>query len=278
MKILIIGASGMLAKPVINQLDKAGFQLRLFSRKVQTSMFSKDYEIFQGDVLNPEDLEKAINGCEAIHVSLSNVNDALAIQAIVDVAKQKQIKWISIITGCTICEENRWFSMIDNKYRAEKIIIESGIPYMIFRPTWFFESLNLMIKNHKAFVIGKQPNPYRWLAADDYARMLVTAYQKEEARNKIFYLFGPEQFLMKDALADYCKKAFPEIKNVSVMPLAMMKFIAFVTANKQLKEITGMFSYFEKVKEQGCAEDTNALLGKPTTTLEQWIATKKQTK
>jgi hypothetical protein len=165
--------------------------------------------------------------------------------------------------------------MIDNKYRAEQIIMESGIPYMIFRPTWFFESLDLMIKNNKAFVMGKQPNPYRWLAADDYARMLVTAYQKEESRNKIFYLFGPEQLLMKDTLAYYCQKVFPEIKNVSVMPLSMMKFMAFVTANKQLKEVTVLFAYFEKVKEQGCAKETNALLGKPETTLNQWITTKK---
>ena len=123
--------------------------------------------------------------------------------------------------------------------------------------------------------MGKQPNPYRWLSADDYARMLVTAYQKEEARNKIFYLFGLEQLLMKDALAYYCQKVFPEIKNVSVMPLPVMKFMAFVTANKQLKEVTAMFAYFEKVQELGSAEETNAQLGKPETTLNQWIATKK---
>jgi nucleoside-diphosphate-sugar epimerase len=42
MKILIIGASGMLAKSVIEHLDKAGFQLRLFSRTVNQSMFDKE--------------------------------------------------------------------------------------------------------------------------------------------------------------------------------------------------------------------------------------------
>ncbi len=34
MKILVIGASGLLAKPVVSHMDKAGFQLRLFSRNV----------------------------------------------------------------------------------------------------------------------------------------------------------------------------------------------------------------------------------------------------
>jgi uncharacterized protein YbjT (DUF2867 family) len=274
MKVLIIGASGMLAKPVINQLDKAGFQVRLFSRKVQTSMFSKDYEIFQGDVFNRTDLEKAIDGCDAIHISLSNVNDALAARAIVDIAKQKPIQWISIITGCTVSEENRWFPMIDNKFLAEQIIIKSGIPYIIFRPTWFFESLDLMIRNGKAAVLGKQPNPYRWLAADDYARMVATAHLKPEAKNNIFYVFGPEEFLMKDALANYCKVCHPQIKKVSSVPLWLMKVIAKISGKKELSIAASLFSYFEKVKELGNASETNQMLGKPEITLNSWAKSK----
>ncbi len=50
--------------------------------------------------------------------------------------------------------------MIDKKYRAEQAIIQSGIPYLIFRPTCFFESLGLMVRNGKAMVIGKHPNLY----------------------------------------------------------------------------------------------------------------------
>ena len=138
MKVLIIGASGMLAKPVINHFDRAGYELRLFSRNVDASMFDKAFEIVKGNALQRADLEKAIEGCDAIHISLAHVNEALTTQLIVGVAKQHSIKCISIITGCTVCEENRWFPMIDNKYRAEKIIMESGIQYMIFRPTWFF--------------------------------------------------------------------------------------------------------------------------------------------
>ena len=55
MKVLILGASGMLAKPVIEHLDAKGFELRLFSRTVNPSMFVNDYDIFQGDVFNPDD-------------------------------------------------------------------------------------------------------------------------------------------------------------------------------------------------------------------------------
>jgi len=274
MKILVIGASGLLAKPVIRHMDKAGFQLRLFSRSVNQSMYDKEFEMVQGDVFNLNDLNKAMTGCDAVHISLSTANEALAAKIVTDSALQKGIKLISTISGCTVSVENRWFPMIENKYQAEQTIINSGIPYMIFRPTWFFESLDLMIRDGKAMLLGKQPNPSHWVAADDLARMVATAYGKPEAKNKIFFIFGPEQHLMKDLLEKYCKLRYPEIKKVSSVPIWMMKMIGLFTGNKQLKGVASLFAYFEKVNELGNPDETNALLGKPIITFENWIQSK----
>lgn len=274
MKVLIIGASGMLAKPVIRHLDNAGCQLRLFSRSVNKSMFDKEYEMVQGDVFDPDDLSRAMNGCEAVHISLSNVNEASAVKSIVEIAEQKEIKLMSYVSGCTVSEENRWFSMIENKYQAEQSLINSGIPYMIFRPTWFFESLDLMIRDGKAMLLGKQPNPSHWVAAGDYARMVSAAYKKPEAKNKIFFVCGPEQHLMKDLLERYCKQCHPEIKKVSSVPLWMIKLIAKITGNKELMNAASLFAYFEKVSEMGNPDETNNLLGKPETTFKKWINSK----
>jgi uncharacterized protein YbjT (DUF2867 family) len=274
MKILVIGASGLLAKPVVRHMDKAGFQLRLFSRSVNQSMYDKEFEMVQGNVFNLNDLNKAMTGCDAVHLSLSTANEALAAKIVTDSALQKGIKLISTISGCTVSVENRWFPMIENKYQAEQTIINSGIPYMIFRPTWFFESLDLMIRDGKAMLLGKQPNPSHWVAADDLARMVATAYGKPEAKNKIFFIFGPEQHLMKDLLEKYCKLRYPEIKKVSSVPIWMMKMIGLFTGNKQLKGVASLFAYFEKVNELGNPDETNALLGKPIITFENWIQSK----
>jgi len=274
MKILIIGASGLLAKPVIKQMNKNGFDLRLFSRSVNESMFYNEYEIHQGDVFNITDLEKAITGCNAIHISIAKVNEADAVNAILEIAKRQEIKLISYVSGCTVSEENRWFPMIDNKFRAEQSIIESGISYFIFRPTWFFESLPLMVRNNKATVIGKQLNPYRWIAADDFARMVCNAYLNSEAKNKIFYVFGKEKFLMKELLSEYCKVYHPEIKKVSTAPIGLLKFLSFVAGIKELKKVTQLFSYFEKVKEPEVFNEADNLLGKPEITIQRWLETK----
>jgi uncharacterized protein YbjT (DUF2867 family) len=274
MKVLVIGASGLLAKPVIRHMDKAGFQLRLFSRSVNQSMFDKEFEMVQGDVFNQNDLNKAMTGCDAVHLSISAANEALAAKIVTDSALQKGIKLISTISGCTVSEENRWFPMIENKYQAEQTIINSGIPYMIFRPTWFFESLDLMVRDGKAMIPGNQPNPSHWVAADDLARMVVTAYRKPESNNKIFFIFGPEQYLMKDLLEKYCKLRYPEIKKVSSFPIWMMKMIALFTGNKELKGVASLFAYFEKVNELGNPDETNVLLDKPIITFENWVQLK----
>lgn len=274
MKILIIGASGLLAKPVIKQMNKHGFDLRLFSRSVNESMFYNEYDIHQGDVFNITDLEKAITGCDAIHISIAKVNEADAVNAILERAKRQGINIISYVSGCTVSEENRWFPMIDNKFRAEQSIIHSGIPYFIFRPTWFFESLPLMIRNNKATIIGKQPNPYRWIAANDFARMVCNAFLNPDERNKIFYIFGPKQYLMKDLLFEFCKIHHPDIKKVNSVPLGFMKFLSAIMAKKELKNAVQLFSYFEKVKEFGDSKETDLLLGKPEITFQNWLELK----
>jgi len=133
MKILVIGASGLLAGPVIRRLDEAGFGLRLFSRNVDPSMFGKEYDTVRGDLFNRPDLEKALEGCDAVHISVAKVDERKAAEAIVDAAKQVQVRLISLVSGCTVAEENRWFPFIDNKFRAEQLVVNSGIPYLIFR-------------------------------------------------------------------------------------------------------------------------------------------------
>jgi uncharacterized protein YbjT (DUF2867 family) len=212
MKTLVIGATGMLAGPVIRQLDQAGFDLRLFSRTLNPSMFVKDYDIVQGDLCDPSDLEKAVDGCDAIHISISNTDEVKATEAILNIARQKGIRLISMVSGASVSEENRWFSFIDQKFRAEQMLMQSGIPYYIFRPTWFFESLELMVRKGKASILGQQQNPYHWVAADDFGRVVANAYLRKELENRIYYVYGPDKALMMEMLERYCEVFHPEIK------------------------------------------------------------------
>jgi uncharacterized protein YbjT (DUF2867 family) len=216
---------------------------------------------------------RAIKGCDALHISLSKVNEAEATTQILEVALENQIKLISYVSGASVSEQNRWFEMIDNKYKAETRIVNSGIPYLIFRPTWFFESLNLMVRDGRAAILGKQPYPSHWVAGDDFGSMVTNAYNNREAYNKAFYVHGPEPYHMKALLENYCEVIHPEIKKVNSLSLGMMKFISKLTRNKELREAVNLFGYFERTPEMGNPEEANILLGKPETTFEKWLQT-----
>ena len=190
MKILVIGASGLLAGPVIRKLDEKGYDLRLFSRSVKPSIFVNDYEIAQGDVFNVADLEKAVTGCDAVHISLASADDVKAVSNILEVSKRNGVSRISLVSGCTVAEENRWFKFTDDKFRTEQMIMQSGIPYYIFRPTWFFESLPMFVRNGKASVPGRITERYHWVAADDLGKMVADAYSTAGAENRIYFVYG----------------------------------------------------------------------------------------
>ena len=275
MKILVIGASGLLAGPVIRKLDEKGYDLRLFSRSVKPSMFVNDYEIAQGDVFNVADLEKAVTGCDAVHISLASADDVKAVSNIIEVSKRNGVRRISMVSGCSVAEENRWFRFIDDKFRTEKMIMQSGLSWYIFRPTWFFESLPMFVRNGKASVLGRLTDRYHWVAADDLGTMVAVAYSTPGAGNRIYYVYGPERYTMKEMLEKYCSALHPEIKSVGETPLLPLKIIAFLTRNRQLKFAASLFGYFEKVHEPEVPEADLALLGRPATDFDTWVRSKK---
>lgn len=274
MKILVIGASGLLAGPVIRKLDEKGYELRLFSRSVKPSMFVNDYEIAQGDVFNVADLEKAVSGCDAVHISLASADDVKAVSNIIEVSKRNGVRRISLVSGCTVAEENRWFRFIDDKFRTEQMIMQSGLSWYIFRPTWFFESLPMFVRNGKASVLGRLTDRYHWVAADDLGTMVADAYSTPGAENRIYYVYGPERYTMKEMLEKYCSALHPEIKSVGETPLLPLKIIAFLTRNRQLKFAASLFGYFEKVHEPDFSEADLALVARPATDFDTWVKAK----
>lgn len=270
-KIAILGASGMVAQETIKAFESAGFQLKLFSRSLKAANYV-NHETVKGDVFNDSDLALAIKDCDAIHITLGQLDEFDAVQKIIKAAKKQDVKLISYVSGATVCKENTEMPFIKAKYESEQFIKSSGIPYMIFRPTWFMESLALMIQDGKANVMGKQPLKIRWIASKNFGQLLVNAYHKSECINQEFNTYGPEALTINDALEHYIKVKHPKIKKVTNAPFWLLKIIGFVSGNKQLKEFIPMFEYFEKTKEAGNPENSDRLLGKSKTTLKQWLS------
>lgn len=272
-RILIFGATGLLGEPVARELREQGFTVRVFARSEEKfrDRFGKEFELATGDVMDTVSIDHAMRECDAVHISLSNIDDRIAAKHITAMAAKHHIGLISLVTGSTVSQMNTWFWMTKQKYEAEQVLIGSGIPYLIFRPSWFYDTLPRMVRKGKAMVIGRQEKTFHWIAASDFASMVVNAFKNEEMVNRSFYCFGPEVHTVKGALEKYCRLAHPGIRKVSEAPVWLMKLIAVLTGNRLLKMFTALSVYFTKVDEPPVDQEVYRILGRPVMTMEDWV-------
>ena len=280
MKILVIGATGMLGEPVARQLQADGHTIRILSRNVEKAQekFPHPFEVVYGDVEEPETLRKALAGCAGVHINLAggptpDDYDRIEHRGTANVAQMAAVlglERISYLSGYSVNESDGAKNYATNaKFLAETAVKASGVPYTIFRAAWFMESLPLFIQNKRAMMVGKQEIPLHWVAAQDYALMVSKSYQIPEAMNKIFYIYGPEGISMTDAVKFYQATVRSDVPFTRI-PTWLLAIIASLTRDATLKDMATFMKYMEKAQEMGSGAEANALLGKPTITLSAW--------
>lgn len=272
-KILILGGTGMLGAPVVHRMVEDGFEVRLLARDPEKAeiMFNRDIEIVAGDVTDLDSLERALDGCSGVHISVGGPVDFVSAQNVAALASRMGLRRVSYVSGSTVSEENSWYPMTAQKVAAEMIVQACGVPTTIFCPTWPMEQLPRFVIGGQATIVGVQMPSWHWFAADDLARMVSNAYQIEAAAGKRFYIHGPEAITMEDALVAYCQIFHPEIESVTVIPIDNARAMAESTNNQMLLFFAEMMAYFKKVGEPGDPGEANRLLGPPTTTLSAWL-------
>jgi NADH dehydrogenase len=265
----------MLGEPVARRLSADGYQVRIFTRHPDKarSKFGAEYEVVGGDVEDQASLDAASRGCQAAHINLEGGLDPdlerRGAQNVVRAASKAGHQRVTYLSGTSVTQANCWYAGTKAKFEAEAAVRASGVPYTIFQATFFMETLPRFVRGTRASILGRQPHPWRWVAAEDYAHMVSTAYETPTAANKTLHIFGPQPWTMKQALQTYCRVAQPDAK-VGSVPFWMAALIASLSRDKELDAVIPFFRYCEKVAEEGDPAEANALLGAPTTTLEQW--------
>jgi uncharacterized protein YbjT (DUF2867 family) len=276
-KILILGGTGLLGVPVARRLQADGFAVRLLARDPDKAraLFDDSFEVVAGDVTDVASLEKALADCDGVHISIAGPAELPAAQNVAALAPRLGLGRITYISGATAFEQNRWFPMTAAKLAAEEAIRACGVPFTLFCPTWPMEMLPRYARGGQPLMIGDQPLPVHWFAADDMARMISDAYQRQEAANKKLFVYGPEVITTVEALERYCRVFHPEVESVALIPIEAARGMAASTGNQMLGFFAELMAYFEKVGEPGDPTEANELLGAPTTTLDAWIEQRK---
>lgn len=279
-KVLVIGGTGMLGLPVARQLKNDSFQVTILTTNIDQAQarLGDEFELVLGDVTDPESLKKPLDGQDIVYLNLNAKHEAELYQAIeidgsANVAKaahEAGVKRIGMISGASSNGEEEGIIFLDAKVKAERALMESGVPYTVMRPSWFFESLPFFIQKGRAGYLGKQPIPRGWLAATDFARQVSKAFDTDEAANKCFYNLGTQKISIPDAITQFCACHYPELK-VSSLSYGMARMAAMIPGQEALRQAIPFFKYFENRAEDVSTAEADRILGPNLTTLEEWL-------
>ena len=283
-KVLIVGATGMLGQPVTRKLKEDGYIITILSSDSARArrIFGDEFEIVDGDVTNPESLKRPLEGKDFLYINLNASLDPVKYQKVeiegtanlASAAREAGLKRIMNISSAASKGSEIGKIFLDAKIRSEKSLIESGVPYTVMRPSWFFETLPQFVQHGRAAILGRQPMKIHWLAASDYASQVSKAFRLEEAANKCFYNLGPEKLTMTEALQIYCDRIYDGMKAKEI-PFWIAKLLAFLTRYKKLKMAIPFFEYFAAQDENVDSSTDDNMLGKNSTTISEWLDNQK---
>lgn len=276
--ILVVGGTGMLGEQVAWQLLREGFEVRLLARDVERArtLLGPNFEYFAGDVDDSGAIERALEGCTGVHISLRGGSDPdefdrvehRGTARVAELAVRQGISRLTYLSGMLVAEDAQ-IPGDRAKYRAEQAIHQSGVPYTVFKPTYFMETLPRHVQGRLAIVLGRQPHPLHMVAASDFARMVSRSFRTPEAANRHFFVHGPEGSTIPDALHLYCSLVEPG-KRVVSMPLWFMSLVDALFMRRQLRSTLQLMRVMQQVGERGDPSEANEMLGAPTTTLRRW--------
>jgi uncharacterized protein YbjT (DUF2867 family) len=238
-------------------------------------MFGESVEIVEGDSTMRGDLERAFLGCDAVHVSLPTDSELQATHHLVELAVNSDLERISLVSGTSVREENRWFEVVDVKMKTENLLRASGIPHTVFCPTWVMEVLPNFIKRGRAVaIVGKNPPPFHFFAADDFGRMVANSFSDDRVLGKRLFIHGPEAFTLPEAIQRYHQACHPDLRLMR-LKLWQAHLMAKLTRNRNMAAAVRLIGYFDRSEEGGDPSEANSLLGAPTTTLGEWVQIQK---
>ena len=207
LKIVVTGASGFIAKNLRKYLSEENIELISISRKdfknfnSETKIISKDYEEknLLKKIQNADALIHLVGiGKQSVNTDYSIINTDLT-KHIVNLSKKARIKKIIFLSGLGV-SSNTTVSYFISKYNAEKQIIDSGLDFTIFRPSYIVGKNDLLSKNLKKqikfgeiIIPGSGTYSIQPIHVSDVVKILFKSASQHKFNNKIIDLVGPDR-------------------------------------------------------------------------------------
>ena len=227
--ITITGANGFVAKNLRNFLSKNHIKVIAIARKTfqkhhtETAVYSK--------TLLEKGLQNKLRNCDAlVHLigigkqsSKYNFEDNVDLtKNMIKTCKKSGIKKIIYISGLGVTKNSRSDYFI-SKYKAEQEIINSGLDYTIFRPSYIVGKKDYLskfilkqIKKGIVIIPGSGKYHLQPIFVEDVAKIILESISEKKFSNKILDLVGPEIIKFEDFVRYFVKNKKTRIQKINL--------------------------------------------------------------
>ena len=254
MKVVLAGAYGNLGADIFKTLLKEGHEVVALDMMQRDLELSGNYSFTKVDVTKPETLKGTCDGADVVITTVGLTKGSATISNydidyqgnlnILNEAKKAGVKhftYISVIKADMAPK----VPMVHAKFLFEQKLKESGLTYVIHRPTGYFYDIvkvfRPMIEKGEVTLLGKEPVYCNVISTENFADFIVKHMLDE---NQTYSIGGTETYSYED-IARMCFEAAGKEPVIKKAPVWLFDVLAFVNKlKKNGKEPLIRFSKF----------------------------------
>ncbi len=256
--VFVAGGTGFVGSYIIEKLYMAGYNVKVLSNSNKSGL-NKDIEVVNGDILEPDEWEHHLKEID-IFINLVGIIREIpeknitferlhikATENVVNLCKKHEIRRLLHMSaaGATCCSISKYFT---TKFKAEEIVVSSGINYTIFRPSMIFgkedKTINMFANTiYSTFmfpIFGKGDYKLQPVYVKDVAEVFIKSINSENCYKNTFCLGGANTYKYIDVIKNIGKYVNKKLYT-PMIPIKIARFITF---------LLGRFQFYPITKEQ----------------------------
>ena len=244
MQVLVVGATGTLGRQIARQALDAGHTVRCMVRSPRKASFLQEWgcELTRGDLLEPDSLDYALEGQEAvIDAATARATDPGSAYDVDWTGKQnlfaacrragvKRVVFISLLDAA----RHRDVPLMDIKACTEQWLEASELDYTILRGAAFMQGLisqfAIPVLEGQTVWVSGTPTPIAYMNTQDMARFAVAALERPETTlRRSFPVVGPRAWTTGE-ITQLCERYTGKDARVFRVPPALLSLMRSVTS------------------------------------------------